>query len=384
MDKLNKTVILIFDEIALSEQLTFDSSTDKVVGYVDLGHDLGRRNEFANHALVFMIHGLRKVWKQPVAYYFSRGTIKTNQLIPIIKEVIVELQNSGLKVLATVCDQGPTNRAAIRILCNSTCGSRYGPFFFVNNQKIITLFDVPHLLKALRNAFLKYNIQFDKTKFAKLEHVIKCFNIDKTKRFQGLRKIREMYFYVNKYNSLKMKVSVAARTLSNTVASFIECMISGNLGLPSEAIYTAEFIHDIDTLFDSFNGRTPTPEIGKPYRRCLSAKSRHHGLWDRMLSKINSWVFFSKDGKSKKDKIPFKNGWLTTIKGTIELFKMCQKMGFKYLRTRSLNQDPIENLFAGIRQYGSTNTNPTCFQFISALKTSVLNSLIEPHARNQN
>ncbi|KAJ8983229.1 hypothetical protein NQ317_005318 [Molorchus minor] len=63
---------------------------------------------------------------------------------------------------------------------------------------------------------------------------------------------------------------------------------------------------------------------------------------------------------------------------------MCQKMGFKYLRTRSLNQDPIENLFAGIRQYGSTNTNPTCFQFISALKTSVLNSLIEPHARNQN
>lgn len=45
---------------------------------------------------------------------------------------------------------------------------------------------------------------------------------------------------------------------------------------------------------------------------------------------------------------------------------------------RSLNQDPVENLFCTIRQYGITNTNPTCHQFIAALKTSVLNNLVLP------
>lgn len=44
---------------------------------------------------------------------------------------------------------------------------------------------------------------------------------------------------------------------------------------------------------------------------------------------------------------------------------------------RSLNQDPVENLFCLIR-YGITNINPSCHQFIAALKTSVLNNFVLP------
>jgi hypothetical protein len=40
-----------------------------------------------------------------------------------------------------------------------------------------------------------------------------------------------------------------------------------------------------------------------------------------------------------------------------------------------LNQDPIENLFAVIRQCGAGNIKPNCFQFIFCLKTTVLNNL---------
>ncbi|WP_165351345.1 hypothetical protein, partial [Enterobacter cloacae complex sp. 2DZ2F20B] len=49
-----------------------------------------------------------------------------------------------------------------------------------------------------------------------------------------------------------------------------------------------------------------------------------------------------------------------------------------------LNQDPLENLFSVIRQYGSGNSNPSCFQFISALKTSILNNLIAYQAYGKN
>lgn len=53
-------------------------------------------------------------------------------------------------------------------------------------------------------------------------------------------------------------------------------------------------------------------------------------------------------------------------------------MGFNFLSLRSLNQDPVENLFCLVRQHGITNTNPTCHQFIAALKTSVLNNFVLP------
>lgn len=46
----------------------------------------------------------------------------------------------------------------------------------------------------------------------------------------------------------------------------------------------------------------------------------------------------------------------------------------KYLATRNFNQDPLENLFGQIRQHGICNTNPTPFQFVAALKTTVINN----------
>jgi hypothetical protein len=74
--------------------------------------------------------------------------------------------------------------------------------------------------------------------------------------------------------------------------------------------------------------------------------------------------------------MPFKDGWLNNIEGIKLIWHICNKIGFKFLRTRMLNQDPLENLFSIIRQYGAANVNPTCFQFISALKTSILHNLL--------
>lgn len=100
-----------------------------------------------------------------------------------------------------------------------------------------------------------------------------------------------------------MKVSVAAKVMSHTVAVAIESLIGTEPNkLPAEAINTAIFLHDIDILFDSFNGRTVRPEKGKPYRRCLSQTSKHWHLWNRMVKDISEWVFISQDGKTKKIK----------------------------------------------------------------------------------
>lgn len=74
----------------------------------------------------------------------------------------------------------------------------------------------------------------------------------------------------------------------------------------------------------------------------------------------------------------FINGWIITIQSIKELWKFVHDLGFNFLSLRSLNQDPVENLFCLVRQHGITNTNSTCHQFIAALKTSVLNNFVLP------
>jgi len=47
-----------------------------------------------------MIRGLRKKWKQPVSYYFCKGTTSTLTLTNLITDVITAVNEAGFKVRA--------------------------------------------------------------------------------------------------------------------------------------------------------------------------------------------------------------------------------------------------------------------------------------------
>jgi hypothetical protein len=81
---------------------------------------------------------------------------------------------------------------------------RQGPYFFVNNNKVITFFNTPHLLKNTRNALARYNIRFANNNVAKFPHIIDAYQIDKTKRFRMLYKIRECFL-----NTLTTKINAS-------------------------------------------------------------------------------------------------------------------------------------------------------------------------------
>jgi hypothetical protein len=60
------------------------------------------------------------------------------------------------------------------------------------------------------------------------------------------------------------------------MAAAIETMIAQNTGLSSEAIDTAEFAHDINDLFDSFNSSNITKKHAvRPLRIALTRKTEH-------------------------------------------------------------------------------------------------------------
>ena len=71
---------LMFDEVSMSHKFGC------IEGFEDLGSH-GRTSRIANRALVFMLRGLYKKWKESVAYYLIHGSIKGEMLVNLSKLV---------------------------------------------------------------------------------------------------------------------------------------------------------------------------------------------------------------------------------------------------------------------------------------------------------
>lgn len=109
---LDKKCMVLFDEMALEAKFTYDKYTDCIFGFEDFGSNRWHL-KIADHVLIFMVHGIKKKFKQPICYYFVQGTTQTRFLVQCIKEVLGQLSTTGLSVIGTVSDQGSTNVAAI-------------------------------------------------------------------------------------------------------------------------------------------------------------------------------------------------------------------------------------------------------------------------------
>lgn len=149
MQKVNKLCNLMFDEMAIGANLSYNVRKDQVVGFVNNGSTSNQG--YADHAQVFMIRGLIQNYKQAISYSFSASATKGAELCRQMKEIIKEIQKTGLIVIATVRDQGTNNRHAINLLVAEYKAKslRVGNepinnIIKINNQKIVPLYD-PHI-----------------------------------------------------------------------------------------------------------------------------------------------------------------------------------------------------------------------------------------------
>ncbi|KAJ8965588.1 hypothetical protein NQ317_011575 [Molorchus minor] len=94
---------------------------------------------------------------------------------------------------------------------------------------------------------------------------------------------------------------------------------------------------------------------------------------------VKRWHFrrIDKKGNVMKGKPPSQVGWMVSIKSIQAIWTTLKSKGFQYLRQRSINQDPLENLFGAVRSSCGSNDNPTCIHFASSLKTQILNGLTQ-------
>lgn len=85
-----------FDETALKTRTEYNSTTDEIDGFVELAGI--RKPIFATHALVFMVRGIYKPFKQPVAFYYTHG-LKSSELTVLLVLVIEAVLATGEYIL---------------------------------------------------------------------------------------------------------------------------------------------------------------------------------------------------------------------------------------------------------------------------------------------
>ena len=148
----SEACVLVFDEMAIKECVSYDSSRDRIEGLDDFGEGHKASQHVANHATVFMVRGLMTNWKQPVGYFFSSGPMESGMLHLLLLECLEKLEEAGLDVKVVVADQGSNNQRLFRYHLKATADE---PFFLWKSKKIHVLPDPPHLLKNIRNNLKK-------------------------------------------------------------------------------------------------------------------------------------------------------------------------------------------------------------------------------------
>lgn len=92
MENMDKICTIGWDEMSLTAHLDIDEIKDYIDGFEDLGSK--RTNNFATHALVFMVRGIKSKYKQPIAYFLTEN-ISSAELAELIRLVIGAVSDTG-------------------------------------------------------------------------------------------------------------------------------------------------------------------------------------------------------------------------------------------------------------------------------------------------
>ncbi|XP_076250082.1 uncharacterized protein LOC143189952 isoform X2 [Rhynchophorus ferrugineus] len=388
---IDRIAILIFDEMYLDLGLSYNFSEDNIIGFHDLGS--GVRKPFpCDYVNVFMVKGVFKQWQQPLCYTFTDGPINAIDLKDLIKKIIRKCHECGLSIVATVCDQGSANVAAIKILLQETQeyfsqrnekNNHFG--FLIDEKEIVPLFDGPLLLKGLRNNLLTRNLHFVKdgiSRVAKWDHIEQLYKFEKKMEMQMCNKLTDQHVIRGIIN--KKNVKHCAQVFSKTVGKAIIIYLSyaklllentsnhSHLPLENESYDTAQLLLFLDELFDSLNSSTCDVLPGKPLQGAVTSTSGHIHFWKEALVVLSSMRFMCLKKQTLISVPPIVN-LAYTIKGLIYLCPKLLKEG-KFVKIRPFQKDSLEIFFENIRSVGGVS--PTPEQFVSSFKRLIVNSYL--------
>jgi len=163
----------------------------------------------------------------------------------LIVDVIEKCGEIGFNPVVLICDQGSNNYSALKHLGFN----KENPFIEIKGHTVYSIFDVPHIIKYFRN-----NFKF-KDQEVSFSDIRLAYNIDKlSSTSRALLKLTNSHMNPEPFQ--KMNCKLALQVFSNSVAAVLKtCVTTGQIKSTSAAA-TAEFIRELNNLFDCLNSKT--------------------------------------------------------------------------------------------------------------------------------
>ncbi len=379
----NVTVSLTFDEVAIKKKIEWNGK--QFIGHVDLGTGVEPDDSSpqATEALVFMIVALDGSWKLSIGYFLI-ASLNAEEKFNILKMALEKLHDVGVKTVNITCDGLAANFSTLRkfgISFDPSCFQCSFPHPSDPTQRITVILDACHLLKLARNALSDLKVLVDPDgKQIKWDFVEKLHNIQTEEGFRAGNKLRQDHI---SWRRQKMKVNLAAQTLSSSVADSIDfCRESLKLREFQDSEATSKFIRMIDRLFDTMNSRNA---LAKGFKAALRKSNKCQ--WEKVFDESHEYLSNLTDLKGTKlISSPRKTafiGFLLNIHSLKFLFRTLVEDGdLKYILTYKLSQDHLELFFSALRCRLGCNNNPTCKEFKAAYKRLLVHQEIRGNRGN--
>lgn len=190
------------------------------------------------------------------------------------------------------------------------------------------MFDPPHLIKLVRNAFGSWqNLVDGEGNLICWQHIVNLYEYQKKCGFSLANKITKQH--VN-FEKNKMKVKYAAQLVSNSVANSLLTMCQLKYDGFDNVEGTVKYLRTFDRIFDIMNSRTIAEHYGK-----APLQSRNEQEWKSVFYDSVRYIC---NLKTSSGKPVLNSGKYATFLGTIGLLFKGSVPFFKFNSIHTLYQ----------------------------------------------
>lgn len=369
MTEFERHGTIMVDECKITPSKHFDKNRLEVIGFVDLGDYTpnNQQNQLGDHVLVFMFQSFVGKNIQALACFLSKGSVSGPILAKLVLEAVLLCEAAGLFVDVVTSDGATWNRNMWKSCSAENPDAPWTIHPANPKRKLRMCSDFPHLLKCIRNRLVAKKELHVPEGCVRLSHFQKLIEYDAKHEFKLAYKLTRKH--VNPENHEKMRTRYAFQLFSGTVADALTILKEKGIPGFADCEPTVQFCRRLNQISDILNSNNCFDGLK------LNSKE-HHALEDFLLY-LELWESCT-DPQFFLTKSTY-NGLRATINTTLDLLRYCSsELGFRYLMTSRINQDPLEHFFGLLRSSGGDNNNPESIQVAQIFRLLSLYSLIKP------
>lgn len=378
---------LYYDEVYISQNIVFNKHTGKMTGYCNLSNADKELQEIeqllasesdqqvidetppvATKILAFMVKGTASGICEVVAS-FPVNNLTKEDLFHKHWSVVEACETAGIKIICSVGDGCPINRAFVDMHCPNTktkSGVVYDTLNPCNDREFYFFSDPPHLLKTIRNNFMSKARTLTKNgQVITWKTIIRLYHFQKGDTLRKCYKLNAQVVFPSSY--AKMRVQYAAQVLSVSVANLLQQM----KWVGTEETIT--FIRKVNEFFDILNGNYSFEGIRKKNDDLKPFKDVN----DDRFKALQGFLKYLHDWSEEIEKLPLKAeekermqlcrqtlcGIEMTCLAFIDCVRFLLRQGTSFIMARVFSQDYLEHYFSRQRAKCGSSNNPNVTEY---------------------